>query len=289
MGYAVFSFCSLLLTRPSLDTPDNLVVAFILLSAGVLLRIASGADNWRHYAMLGVFLGGGYLAKAIMFPLAFCFLAVSPFAGRNFLRGLTRSLIAALVFLLISVPLLMALSQNKGRFTFGDSGRIAYAEYIDRVPLYNHWQGLPPGTGTPKHPTRELLHSPQIFEFATPVQGTYPPWYEPSYWYDGVRPTFHLGSQITAIRFGVDKYFEIFSQLGCLFGSLIVFVLLEFSPADFFREFRKTYLLWIPAIAALAMYSLIHVEDRFLGGFLLLLWAAAFMSVRITSAQRSVT
>lgn len=41
MGYAVFSFSSLLLTRPSLDTPDNLVVAFILLSADVLLRIAS--------------------------------------------------------------------------------------------------------------------------------------------------------------------------------------------------------------------------------------------------------
>jgi Na+-driven multidrug efflux pump len=41
MGYAVFFFCSLLLTRPSLDTPDNLVVAFILLSAGVLL-------HWRR-------------------------------------------------------------------------------------------------------------------------------------------------------------------------------------------------------------------------------------------------
>jgi hypothetical protein len=33
------------LTRPGLDTADNLVVTFILLVAGVLLRIASGIDG----------------------------------------------------------------------------------------------------------------------------------------------------------------------------------------------------------------------------------------------------
>ena len=159
---------------------------------------------------------------------------------------------------------------------------------VDGVRLYNHWQGMPPGAGTPKHPTREILHSPQIFEFATPVQGTYPPWYDPSYWYSGIRPTFRLGAQLAAIRYGVDKYFELFSRVGCLFGGLLVFVLLQPSPANFFKQFRKSFLLWMPAIAGLAMYSLLHVEDRFLGGFLLLLWAASFMSVRIRPTQHSV-
>lgn len=289
VGYTLFFYVSMLWTRPSLDTPDNLVVAFILLSAGMLLRIASGLDDWQHFALLGVLIGAGYLAKAVMFPLAFCFLAVSPFSARNLRRGFVLSLMATLLFLLVSAPLLIALSGDKGRFTFGDSGRIAYAEFVDGVPLYTHWQGLPPGTGIPKHPTREVVHTPQVFEFATPVLGTYPPWYDPSYWYDGVHPTFHLVAQIAAIRYGADKYFDLFSKLGCLFGGIVAFVLLQINPIHFFREFQKTYLLWIPAVAGLGMYSLIHVEDRFLGGFVLLLWAASFISVRIRVPHHPVT
>jgi hypothetical protein len=54
---------------------------------------------------------------------------------------------------------------------------------------------------------------------------------------------------MTAIRFGVDKYFELFSRVGGLFGGLLVFVLLQPSPANFFKQFRKSFLLWMPAIA----------------------------------------
>ena len=110
----------------------------------------------------------------------------------------------------------------------------------------------------------------------------------PSYWCSGIRPTFRLGAQLAAIRYGVDKYFELFSRVGCLFDGLLAFVLLQARPANFFKQFRKSFLLWMPAIAGLANYSVIHVEDRFLGGFLLLLWAASFMSVRIRPAQHSV-
>ena len=66
-------------------------------------------------------------------------------------------------------------------------------------------------------------------------------------------------------------------------------VLLESSPANFFRKFQKTYLLWIPATAGFAVYSLVHLDGRFVSGFLLLLWAASFMSVHIGPALGSVT
>jgi hypothetical protein len=43
---------------------------FILLSAGVLLQIASGLDDWLRFAMLGVPPYAGNLVKTVVFPFA---------------------------------------------------------------------------------------------------------------------------------------------------------------------------------------------------------------------------
>src|ERR1019366_717507 len=139
-GYTLFFWISLYLTPPSLDTPDVLVFASILLAAGILVRVAAGADGWLRFAALGIVLGLGYLAKAVMFPQAFIFLAVAPFAVGNMRRAIPRLLLALVLFSAVSAPFLLLISRSKGRFTFGDSGRINYAEYVNGVTNFAHWQ-----------------------------------------------------------------------------------------------------------------------------------------------------
>jgi hypothetical protein len=284
-GYTLFFWISLYLTPPSLDAPDVLVFASILLAAGILVRVAAGADGWLRFAALGIVLGLGYLAKAIMFPLAFIFLAVAPFAVGNIRRAVPRLLLALILFSAVSAPFFLLLSRSKGRFTFGDSGRINYAEYVNGVNSFVHWQGEPPGTGTPKHPTRKILETPPVYEYASPVAGTYPPWSDPSYWYDGVRPHFELKGQLNALRLGLDDYFELFARLGSLLAGLVVLLLWGNRLRDFLKRFRSAGFLWIPALAGLAAYALIHVESRFLGGFLILLWAGTFSVIRIPRTE----
>src|SRR5258706_2517788 len=284
-GYALFFWISLYLTPPTLVTPDALVFALILLAAGIIVRIAAGADGFLYYAALGIVLALGYLAKAAMFPLAFIFLAATLFPIENIRRAIPRVLLAVVVFSVVSAPYLFLLSKSKQRFTFGDSGRIAYAEYVNGVNLAIHWQGEPPGTGTPKHPTRKLLETPPVYEYAFPVAGTYPPWNDPSYWYDGVHPHFDFMGQLNTIRHSLDFYFELSTQLGSLVAGVLVLLLWANRPRDFLKYFWRTSFLWIPAVAGLTMYALILVEGRYVAGFLMLLWGGMFAAICIPETK----
>ncbi|MBA3715346.1 MAG: hypothetical protein H0W76_23310 [Pyrinomonadaceae bacterium] len=46
-------------------------------------------------------------------------------------------------------------------------------------------------------------------------------------------------------------------------------------------------MLLVPALAAFAMYSLVHVEERFIGSFMVLLFTGLFSSVRLLESQGS--
>jgi hypothetical protein len=283
--YALFFWASLYMTPPSLDTPDALVFALVLLASGIILRIAAGSIGLLRFAALGIVLGLGYLAKAAMFPLAFVFLAVALLAVHDFRRAVARSVLGLIFFLFVAGPFVLLLSKSKGRLTSGDVGRIAYAEYVDGVKLFVHWQGGPPGAGTPIHPTRKIFEMPSVYEFATPVGGSYPPWYDPSYWYEGVHPFFQLKGQLNALRHTLDDFFELLTRLSGLFAGLLVLLIWGGSIRSFASNLLRETSLWGPGIAAFGMYSLIHIESRFLSGFLIVLGAGLFSAVRI---QRSV-
>ena len=285
IGYTLCIWISFTWLPPSLAAPDGLVFAIVLLAGGVLLRIASGADSMMNFAALGLLLGLGYLGKSAMFPLAFVFLAVAALAVGDFRRSVPRLLVATLFFLLVSAPFIAALSHCKGRFTIGDTGAIAYAEYVDKVPLCVHWQGNPAGTGTPKHPTREVLASPRVYEYSGPIGGTYPPWSDPSFWYEGIHPHFQLIAQLNSFRHSLDVYEEMISQLGSLFAGLLVLVFYEGSLGAYIQRVFREYFLWVPAVAALGMYSLVLVESRYIAGSAVLLWAALFSPLRIARSD----
>jgi hypothetical protein len=264
-------------------TPDLCVAVLVYLATALLFRIGRGHGGWMVFAGFGALLGLGYLAKAAIFPLAFVFLfsafCLSRIAGGSLRAAVLRTLLATAVFAGFALPLVVALSALKGRPTFGDSGGIAYTEYIDRATKTVHWQGEPPGTGVPAHPTRKVFSDPDVYEFASPIQGSYPPWYDPSYWYEGVRPHFLLKGQLWALFRAANLYLKIFSKSGALWVVLAAVWVGRRTALAWGRYASSAWPMILPSVAALAMYSLVLVEFRYVApfGLMWMLWMLARM------------
>jgi hypothetical protein len=287
LGYTLFLWSSLVqILRIPGGTPDLCVAALVYLAAALILRLRCGDSGWRVFAALGAVLGLGYWAKAAMFPLASVFLAVA-FAAPRERHAAPRALLALAVFALFAAPLVCGLSHRAGRLTFGDAGRLNYAWMVNRVTRYVHWQGGPPGNGTPLHPTRQVLDSPPVFEFAAPVGGTYPPWLDPAYWHEGLMPRFRLGEQLRTLAANAKVYFSLLLRQGSLVAMLVMLLTLSRRRWRCLRDLAAPWPLLLPATAALGMYALVYFESRYIGPFLVLLWAGLFLAVRRPAGPES--
>jgi hypothetical protein len=190
------------------------------------------------------------------------------------------------VFAGFALPLVLSLSAMKGRLTFGDAGRINYAEFVNRATRSEHWQGGPPGTGTPLHPTRKIFSAPEVYEFSSPVQGSYPPWYDPSYWYDGARPHFSIRAQSWALFRASNMYLKIFSKSGALWVVLVAGWVAGRKALAWGSVASGGWPVILPAVAALSMYSFVLVEFRYVAPFALMLMLWMLARVRtVTGAE----
>ena len=195
LGYSLFIWSSLFLITLPLESPDMLVAAFVYLATGTLLRIRRQPSSLLPFVLLGIFLGLGFLAKSVMLLLTPVFLIAPMFSVGNVRRALPRVAVALVLFLLVAGPFVFAMSRSKGTLTTGRSGRLNYLWAINRVDN-THWQGEEPRSGVPQHPTRKIFDQPPAFEFSEPVGGTYPVWYDPTYWYEGSVSHFDFRKQV---------------------------------------------------------------------------------------------
>jgi hypothetical protein len=281
LGYVLFTWTALSLIEIWAVTPDMLLAALVYLAAGLILRIRQGWGAGKSFAMLGMVLGLAFLAKAVMFPLALILLVISLLSAPQPRRMAPLALGAFMVFMVFSVPYIAAISQVKGRLTLGEAGRLTYVRYVNGV-VYPHWQGLPPETGVPLHPSRKILSQPPIYEFATPIGGTYPISYDPSYWYEGAAPQYTFGDLANAaLRSGLFYYDLFFRQQGALLlGVLVLYAMSSWPPLNAHSLFRR-WGLAIFALAAFGLYALVYVEGRYVGAFVTLLWGDLLGNIRL--------
>ncbi len=286
LGYAVFIWCSLGLIKMATTSPDLLFSVFVYLAFAVLLRIRRGLRDWSSFFLLGLILGVGYLAKNPMLPLAPLFILVGLFFAGGLRKSAMRSAAAVLGLLLTAGPFIVALSVSKHRFTFGDSGKLNYLWHVNKLPFF-HWQGGDARHGTPKHPTRRIFENPSVYEFAGPLNATYPPWYDPSYWFEGATTQLDLSQQGTALRRNLAPYLEIFtyrSNLTLLGGFLLLaFVGRGNSVRNLLSE------LWLPilSLAAFVLYLPVHVEPRYVAPFIPSMWLVLFAALRLPVKESS--
>ncbi len=311
LGYSLFIWTSLVLITIGVVTPDLFISGLVYLASGLVLKISSRSASRRTYVLLGSVLGCAFLAKAVMFPLAFAFLAAVMLSMDNLRKGALRAGVSALVFLLIAVPWMAAISRAKGRLTFGDSGRLTYAGCVNGVDAW-----FPGDSGRMKcgdghadfvegvdeiespvgkmlrHPVQRIFETPATYQFAGPVGGSYPFWYDPSYWQEGIKPHFDLRSQASALWRGIQSYWKLCSSVSLLLNftaASCIFLLFAAKRLAYFSVPAAKWPVALPASSALGLYALVHVEYRYIAPFVLILWLAAFAGVRLRSSERSRT
>jgi hypothetical protein len=285
LGYGLFIWTSLALIEIWAVTPDMLMASLVYVAAGLLVRLWLGYTGWRTFILLGLMLGLSYLAKAIMFPLAFVILGISLFSIGGLRRALPRVLIAAAVFLFITLPFVVMISQAAGELTFGQAGAITYVRHVNGVS-YPHWQGEPAGNGTPIHPSRQIFDNPPVYEFGEPIGGTYPISLNPVYWYEGVVAQFDAGQQVGLLLTSLLYYFDLFfHQLGVLLLGILTLYVLRQNWRFSLTAAIQRWGLAIAALAALGLYALVLVEGRYIGAFITLLFASLLVNVQLPNTQ----
>jgi 4-amino-4-deoxy-L-arabinose transferase-like glycosyltransferase len=289
LGYSLFIWSSLFLVTIQLESPDMLVAGFVYLATAILLRLQRQRSNWIWFVALGIVLGVGYLAKSAMLPMALVFIGASFFSVGSLRRAVPRVALTVAFFLLVAGPFIFAISRSKGHLTTGESGKLNYLWSINRVTEM-HWQGEEPGSGQPRHPTRKIFDDPPAFEFSQPVSGTYPVWYDPTYWYEGSVSHFDGRQQLRVIVGGVKLYYELFQEEGLQYGlfvALVVLYLVGGRGRLLIRDLIEQWPLIVPAIAGMGLYLLVSVQGRYVASFIVLLWLALFSAVRLNSTPES--
>jgi hypothetical protein len=286
LGYALFIW----LTVGSIIWvlgPDLCVATVAFFVAGLLLRIKTSNTNTTGkslYIWLGVALGLGYLAKAVMFPMALVFLGITIFLRLNW-RNVSNVGLTLLIFASFAVPQIIGLSRVKGRATFSDSGKLTFAWSNYGLPICN-WQGEPAGSGIPLHPTRMVDAHPQMFEFNGPIRASYPPWYDPSYWNDGMSPKFRIDLIFRHfVRNATSILLDFTRPRIWLVGVILLLFFCE--PGATVRGIAQYWYLLVPSVLVFAAHSLTFAEFRYLPAWLLMVWGSVLAGLRLRPSLAS--
>ncbi len=287
IGYALFLWSSLNLIRIWAVTPDMLLAALVFLAAGLALRLAPGQHkrSARGLGMaLGLVLGFGYLAKAVLFPVAAVFLGALVVVARRE-RWVRRFLGPAVAsFLLVAMPWAVLISVSEGSPTIGEAGRLTYLRYVNGVP-YPFWEPGGGGKGNPLHPPRRIFESPAAYEFAGPIGGTYPLSYDPAFWYRGIQPRLDVTQQAGALVTSGFAYADLFGRdLGGFMAGLFALLLLRARAARS-REPPVSRVLVAVGLSALVLYGLVYVEGRYIAPFVILVLGGLLREARLPGGE----
>ena len=187
--------------------------------------------------------------------------------------------VAAITFATSVAPYVFELSRGLRRLSFGEAGRLNYAWLVSReIPSTAGWVGHTRESGNPLHPPRLLRVEPTVLEFNRTVPGTYPLWYNPSFFHEGLQVHFDARKQAAALTGScpaiVAAHGSEWGQLLAGIGILAAFVVrrrLEF-------KFSNLWLvLW--ALSAVSLFALVaSILARHVSPFIVLFWLAAYAS-----------
>ncbi len=268
IAYSIFLWSSLELCRVFMVNPDMIVAASVFAALGILVR----APKSRPIA-LAVALAVGYYAKAMMFPIALMILLA---VWKMFPRR--TALIASASFLLLCAPWIATLSLSVGHLTIGDTGRLNYSWYVNKVDE-RFWQGGPRKAGQPIHPVRIILESPRVFAFGGVFPVTFPVWYDESYWYRGLH--LYFAPRLLAREYGKNFYslakVLLFQGGGFLIGWVLCFLL---QKDKVHREgMRPAWVAWLISVATLLFLCAVHLEPRHIASVVAVLFLVPFISL----------
>ena len=265
--------------RVSTVGPDLLVTCIFFFVSTVALKVFLRPTVSNSVA-LGVLLGVGFLTKAILLTLAGVFFGMMiALQGRR--RVVAPFFRAVGVFLLFVVVYGAALSWSLGRPTLGEAGALNFAFHVNHLSHWMGWQGGPPELGSPIHPVRMLRNDPPVFAFGEPFHVTYPPQFNMVYWYEGYRQTFSLKNTARAVVGNLHDLKYVFQEilpvtLAVIVCFCVAFVVRRRTGAGAAPSL-KPWIVYLPSLVGFSVYLFIHIEGRYVTGFLCVIGMAPFL------------
>jgi 4-amino-4-deoxy-L-arabinose transferase-like glycosyltransferase len=275
----------------NLVKPDALLQLLMLAGFAMLLEALASESLWFAPAM-GLFFGLAYLTKSFAFLIALLSIAVLMVfqvwvQGRRWSRVLVSGALALVVFAAVAGPYVAALSKQKGRFDFGDSGALNYAWYVsgtDKMHL-EPWMTEDFGSATVelKHPEKQLLAQPGVYSYKAEKYGTYPDWFDPTYFNERIVPKFNAGKLIKRDVRNlalVVRYLLNHPEAWVLLALLVGVCGARWGLGNVRRQG-----FWLPMVAlGLAMwgiYGLVNIEERYVTLAYLVVVLPVFAALRM--------
>ena len=248
-------------------TPDALVSALMLMTVAALLWAVADPILFAFVAV-GLFGGLAYWAKAFALPFFLLWMLLAAAANLRRVNILGRLGLSLAVFMLIAGPYVWQISAAKGRFTFGESGRLDMAWYVNGADQFNPVADptiYRPGTAVVqlKHPGVLLAKSPATFYFdEAQVHGSTPAWDDPSYWTDGLNARLVVSQTEASVKRNLLSAQAILLRLQviALAGVLCYWGFTIWRPSIADPMLAMAFVL---AICCIGAYSLVLVEGRF--------------------------
>ena len=259
--------------------PDALLQALMLAAFAMLLRSFAG-ESLLYAPAMGFFFGLAYLAKSFAFVVALLTIALlmvfqAWVQRRKPARVIAAGALAFVVFAAVAGPYIAALSRQKHRFDFGDSGALNYAWYVSgTVKMHlEPWMTSDFGSARVKlvHPEQQLLVQPGIYSYRAEPYGTYPAWFDPTYFHERIVPVFSAKRLVhrdernvmLSLRYltnhpGAWILLALLLACGARFGFM--------PPRTSLQSWRHS-VFWLPPVAlGVAMwgiYGLVNIEERY--------------------------
>lgn len=263
---------------------DSLLQALILSGVGLLLEALATEGNaaFVYAGLMGLTLGFAYLTKSFAFLLTLlCIAALVSFAvlvcNRRIPTALAQGVVALVAFSVVAGPYIAALSRQHHRFDFGDSGSLNYVWYVSGTEKMHLQQRMTDSFGSAtvelKHPEQELMRTPGVYSYTQMQHGTYPPWFDPTYWNDHITAKFSLSRLVSR---DVRNVVLIFRYLLNHPEPLILLLVLLLTCGRL--NWRGCYAWPVAGLGILiwAIYSLVNVEERYVTAAYLLILIALF-------------
>jgi hypothetical protein len=286
LGYGFFAWSTIgMIEAPKMITPDLCVAAFVYLDCGLLLRLRASNNKSWICVLLGITLGLGYLAKAVLFPMAFVFMFILLFMYGDWKKAILPLAMAFAVFAAISAPLLVSMSKRVGRLSYSEAGNMNYVWHVNGFdPYLASVSGPPPNL---KHPMTILHRDPEVYSFREPTLYTYPPRQDMEYWSAGISSAVSLPDQLRSIRTNLkvllfDRHI---AAMWLFIGAGIILILIGPNARERVKTTLRSWPLFLPGVVAPGLYLLVTLEPRYVAPFLILLLLGLFPGALVENSE----
>ena len=261
---------------------DTLLQAMMMMAFAMFMEALASA-SWWWAPLMGAFFGLAYLAKSFAFIVALLTIALlvvfqAWLQRRPLSRAVLAGALALIAFVAVAGPYVAALSRQKGRLDFGDSGSLNYAWMSGGTEKLHLLPGQTARYGGADvhliHPEVQLLEHPGIYSYKGESLGTFPDWFDPTYFNERIKPHFNPG--ILFRRDLRNLVLVVRYLLNHPEAWVLLAVLLAFGARFKFGNWRRNGF-WLPmlllGIAMWVIYGLVNIEERYvtLAYFVLLL------------------